>query len=576
MSIDNYIGAEVMMERGDTKMTGQVQERKREHNGTFKGTSNPNPLLDTRSYIVEFPDGMEKEYGANIIAQNMYAQCDADGNQFVLLEDIVDYKKDGRAVKEVDAFININGKSHRRKTTDGWFLCVQWKDGSTTWEKLSKLKESNPIEVAEYAVAQDISHEPAFAWWVPHTLRKRERIIMAVNSRYHKTTHKFGICIPKTVREALELDKSNGNSLWKDAIEKEMRNVGIAFKILDNNDNVPIGYQFMKCHLIFTVKMDSFERKARLVAGGHMIDTPSTITYASVVSRESVRIALTMAAFHDLEVQAGDIQNAYLTAPCNEKVYTTCGPEFGANEGKKAIIVRALYGLASAGASFRNHLADCMRSLGYTSCVADPDVWMKAAVRPDDGFEYYAYVLLYVDDTLCISHDAKVALEEINQHFTMKKKSMGKPDIYLGAKLHEVRMPNGVTAWAMSSSKYVQESISNVRKYIHDKEYKIPKSATSPFPREYRPEIDVSEELSQDDASFYQSQIGVLRWIVELGRVDIIVETSMLASHVTLPRIGHLEAMLHIFGYLHNRHNARIAFDPTIPDINQDEFVRRD
>jgi hypothetical protein len=82
-----------------------------------------------------------------------------------------------------------------------------------------------------------------------------------------------------------------------------------------------------------------------------------------VVSREKVRIALLMAALHDLEVQAADVENAYLTAPTSEKVWTICGPEFGANAGKKAIIVRALYGLKGSGASYRNHIADCMRHL---------------------------------------------------------------------------------------------------------------------------------------------------------------------------------------------------------------------
>ena len=85
-----------------------------------------------------------------------------------------------------------------RQTTKGWHLCVEGKDGTTSWERLAYLKESNPIEVAEYAVAHGIDGEAAFAWWVPFTLKRRNRIIAAVNKRYHKRTHKFGIEIPKT------------------------------------------------------------------------------------------------------------------------------------------------------------------------------------------------------------------------------------------------------------------------------------------------------------------------------------------------------------------------------------------
>ena len=125
-----------------------------------------------------------------------------------------------------------------------------------------------------------------------------------------------------------------------------------------------------------------------------MTKTPATLTYASVVSRESVRIMLTIDALNDLEVKAGDILNAYLTTPESEKIWCVCGPKFGKDAGCIAIVKRALYGLKSSGASFRNHLANCMRQLGYTSCKADPDVWMKPEIRPEDGFKYYAYALL--------------------------------------------------------------------------------------------------------------------------------------------------------------------------------------
>jgi hypothetical protein len=97
----------------------------------------------------------------------------------------------------------------------GWKLCVKWKDGTTTWEPSSVLKESNPVEVAQYAVSNKIDDEPAFAWWVPFTLKKQESIISALNKRYWKRTHKFGIRLPHTVEEALEIDKENNNDLWE-------------------------------------------------------------------------------------------------------------------------------------------------------------------------------------------------------------------------------------------------------------------------------------------------------------------------------------------------------------------------
>ena len=92
---------------------------------------------------------------------------------------------------------------------------------------------------------------------------------------------------------------------------------------------------------------------------------------------------------------------------------------------------------------------------------------------------------------------------------------------------------------------------------------------TCPFPRDYRPELDITPELDDDDVSYFQSQIGVLRWMVELGRIDIITEVSLLASQLALPRQGHLEAIFHLFGYLKINHNFMLALDPTYPKIDQ-------
>ena len=131
----------------------------------------------------------------------------------------------------------------------------------------------------------------------------------------------------------------------------------VAFDVLLDGVAPPSDHQYMKCHMIFDVKMEVFCRKARLVAGGHMTKAPATLTYASVVSRETVRIALLMAVLNDVDIWAADVFNAYITMPCREKIWTTLGKEFGDDCGRKAIIVRALYGLKSSGAAFRAHLA---------------------------------------------------------------------------------------------------------------------------------------------------------------------------------------------------------------------------
>ena len=74
-----------------------------------------------------------------------------------------------------------------------------------------------------------IDKEPAFKWWVPHTLKKRQVILSALKKRIRKTTQKYGIEIPTSVEHAFELDRNNGNNLWKDALNMEMYNIGVAF-----------------------------------------------------------------------------------------------------------------------------------------------------------------------------------------------------------------------------------------------------------------------------------------------------------------------------------------------------------
>ena len=111
-----------------------------------------------------------------------------------------------------------------------------------------------------------------------------------------------------------------------------------------------------------------FTRKARWVKDGHRTPEPEFSTFAGVVSRESVRIALTYAALNGIGVTACDIRNAYLQAPSSEKHYITCGPEFGLEHvWKIALIRRALYGGKSSGADFWRHLRSCMNHLGFES-----------------------------------------------------------------------------------------------------------------------------------------------------------------------------------------------------------------
>jgi hypothetical protein len=144
---DQYMGASVQLSIGDKVQTGKVTGRKRGLDGVARGKASANPILDTRTYNVKFPDGRSEDYTANVIANNMYAQCDEEGHHLLMLQDIVGHKTDGHAVERSDMYIKVGSNKKIRKTMKGWYLCVEWKDGTASWERLADQKESNPIEV---------------------------------------------------------------------------------------------------------------------------------------------------------------------------------------------------------------------------------------------------------------------------------------------------------------------------------------------------------------------------------------------------------------------------------------------
>ena len=578
---DRILHSEVSLQLGEEMATGKVMRRAIGPDGTTAGTYDSNPYLNSMIYEVQFPDGQVKEYAANVIAENMLTQVDSDGYALTMLDAIIDYHKDEAvAVPKNDSHVvTPRGQKRPRKTTVGWKLLVKWKDQSESWIPLKDLKESHPCETAEFARARSIADEPAFAWWVPYMLRKRDIILSKVKARIRKTPQKYGIEIPTSVSHAMAIDKRNGNTLWKDALEKEMTEVGIAFEVLNDGQHAPVGWRKTTGHLVWDVKMD-FTRKARWVLDGHKTPDPIGSTYAGVVSRESVRIAFTYAALNGLDVFAADIRNAYLQAPSSQKDYVICGPEFGIeNVGRVALIHRALYGGKSAGKDFRNHLRSCMRHLNFESCLADPDVWMRPAKR-SDGSDYYEYILLYTDDCLVLSENPEQLLrQELGRYFTLKEESIGPPKIYLGGSVRKVQLDNGVECWTFSSSQYVQAAIKNVEDYLSkrdDDKWRLPAKAETPLRTTYRPELDTTPELAPMEAAYYMSLVGILRWIVELGRVDICLECSMMSSHLALPREGHLQQVLQMFAYLKKYHNTEMVFDPSDPVVDESSFEKRD
>ena len=312
---DRWIHAEMNLPQEEEKHNAKFIGRATDQDRNVIVTYDDHLYSNTMVYDVEFPDEEIKEYSENVIAENIYAEVYAEGFFHSRLDSILDFKKDDNAADNGEMYVTTNsGQRHVCKTTAIWKLLVIRKNGTDQWTPLSVMNNSNPVEVSEFAVARGVDHKPDFRWWVPNNLHHRDRIIAGVNSRVKQVTHKYGVELPRTVQEAYALDEKNGNTFWRDDLNREMYSLKVSFDILPERKPPPPGYFRSSGYIIFDVRF-TLERKARWVKDGHKTPEPSWSTYAGVVSRERIKISLTYASLNNLTVFRADIQNSYLQAP---------------------------------------------------------------------------------------------------------------------------------------------------------------------------------------------------------------------------------------------------------------------
>jgi hypothetical protein len=131
-AIDKYLNVELIMNMGtNDEQCRCVIKRTRGLVSEPIGRAHANPLFDTCKYKIEFTDGTHERYQANIIAENMYAQVHSEGNQYLLLHEITDHQSDNSAIPISEGTVRSANQSQKpKKTTRGWFLLVQWREGS--------------------------------------------------------------------------------------------------------------------------------------------------------------------------------------------------------------------------------------------------------------------------------------------------------------------------------------------------------------------------------------------------------------------------------------------------------------
>ena len=475
------------------------------------------------------------------------AEKEAKGEAFFFYEEII-----GHTGPLSVASANWKGST--------WNVRVKWEDGSETDEPLNSMIAQDPITCAVYAKKHKLLDTPG--WTKLRKYARRTKVLerrlkqAKLKTRRRGPRFKFGVQVPNDWKEARKLQETSGHTKWTDAERVEIAQIGDYNTLRDEgihgSTKLPEGYQRIRVHMVYDIKHDG-RYKARLVAGGHMTDVVNEDAYSGVVSLKSMRLAMLVGTLNGLECMVGDIGNAYLESYTNEKVYFIAGPEFGPLEGHTMVIVKALYGLRTSATRWAERLADVLRAEGFTPSLADENLWIR------DAGDVYEYVCVYVDDLMALMKDPASFFQRLsdpNIH-NFKLKGVGPPEYHLGGDFG--KDPDG-TVW-LGSKTYVSKMLKNYERHFGG----LPRTQSAPLADGDHPELDQSALLDEEGRSLYMSLVGALQWAVTLGRFDIAYATMVVSRFRVEPRVGHMDRVKRIYGYLRKFNDAKIRFRTGIP-----------
>ena len=522
-----------------------------------------------RLKIVEALDSHDRRLNSS--PEHMKFRCKSNNDTYEELltySEIIDKieTEDGESgewhFENIDAHSGPFTPSDKEYKGSRWNVRINWSNGETTWEPLSIIAKSDPISCAIYAKDNNLLHLDGWKGFARLARRQKKMLRMAnqakLKSFRNAPYYKFGVQVARNHNEAMELDKRNGNNKWYDAEQVELNQIDEYHTFEDaghhRSARAPEGYKRITVHMVYDVKVDG-RHKARLVAGGHLTETPIDSIYSSVVSLRGLKIVLFIAELNKLEVWNTDIGNAYLEAYTEEKLYILAGPEFGKREGHYLIIRRALYGLRSSGLRWWERFSEILHEMGFVPSKAEDDIWMR------DKGSHYEYITRYVDDLTIVSKEPQKIINHLMEVFKLKLKGTGPIDYHLGCNF--VRDKHGILC--MNSKKYIERMIED---YVRMFGSKPRETYTSPLERGDHPELDDTEELDPEGIRKYQSLIGSLQWIVTIGRFDVATAVMTLSRFRAAPRKGHLERVQRIYGYLSKMRHGMIRFRTEIPDYS--------
>ncbi len=438
---------------------------------------------------------------------------------------------------------------------------IAWENGEVTYEPLDIIAKDDPVTCAIYAEKANLLDE--LGWRRFRRIAKRQKkLLRQVNQaklRSYRAAprYKYGYEVPRNYDDALRIDAKNGNAKWQDAVKLEFEQLD-SYGTFDDKGfkgKPPEGHKRVRLHIVFDVKHDG-RHKARVVANGNLTEVPLESVYSGVVSLRGLRMMLFLAELNGYETWSTDIGNAYLEAFTKEKLYVVAGPEFGDREGHILVIVKALYGLRSSGKRWAERMADCLHTMGFRPCKAEPSIWMR---RVHDKYEYIA---VYVDDLAIASANPREIIDVLTNVYKFVLKGTGTIAFHLGCDFK--RDEDGVLC--MQPRRYIEKMLGAYEQTFG--ETASNKKIRSPLPPGDHPELDESEFLDEDGIQKYQSLVGSFQWAVSLGRWDIMTAVMTLSSFRPAPRQGHLDRAKRLCCYLSNFKDASIRFRTDEPDYS--------
>ena len=446
-------------------------------------------------------------------------------------------------------------------------VMVEWESGEITSEPLSLIAADDPVTCAIYARDNDLLGCDGWKRF-RRVASRQKQLFRAANQaklRSYNSAPKFkyGFEVPRDYRQAMWLDKRNGNTKWAEATNLEMTQLEDYSTFKDVGKTIPDGYKKIRVHLVYDVKHDG-RHKARLVADGHLTDVPLESVYSGVVSLRGIRLFTFISELNGLDLWATDIGNAYLEANTKEKVCIVAGPEFGSREGHILVIHKALYGLRTSGLRWHERFASCLRDEGFTPCKAEPDIWM----RPNG--DVYEYIAVYVDDLAMAMLRPKEFTQLLIDKYKFKLKGTGPISFHLGCDF--VRDSDGVLC--LKPRKYIDRMVASYEQMFGEKP--STRGCSSPLEKNDHPELDDSELCDANEIQQYQSVVGSLQWAISLGRIDITTAVMTLSRFRSMPRKGHLTRAKRVVAYLRKMSDACIRIRTHEPDYSSIPVVEYD